>query len=568
MTKYSLKYFSKKKFMITFEFFLFFFPFIYCASNGNIQAWTFKKERVSKNAEIIIHSIKGSGDFNLMIQNKAQHDTLTISKYFLCNSSTPIYQCMSLNPINKSELPQSFLINPNMGAGYYYFTIYNCISPMKIQRITFSFLNSWGRLPFEKYPLIFICWIESAFYLVLLILCLINSLKHTELRVLLHYLIVGTVFIFTLSTIISGVLYTYTNRKSNKVNDINQNAIWITSSILLCLRNFCLLMLILFLVSGLSIIYEIIKVSKILLILLLSALFTVSEFLCDSDVLNDISFSIYAIIYVIFIVLYILYSIFLINLSCHSMNTLEAHLVMIQDANIDPETTPTYRKIELLEHLRKCSIAILLFFVGSSILRRMGIFYYFISYLIIEIAMAILLSLVCWFCRLRYKMAATYYDDEEAYVAKETQNDSQISEYSDENSRRLKTVFKYQVSNDHKNANQSQLENRADGQFNGQRNLQNQTENLVSVLTNQYDIDNDNKDGENDNRDGENDDRSLSSELSFEADADNQNQNQNENNANSQNGRSESSLIKWEYGMMLPPMPQEDFSQNQVHPTD
>ena len=64
--------------------------------------------------------------------------------------------------------------------------------------------------------------------------------------------------------------------------------------------------------------------------------------------------------------------------------------------------------------------------------------------------------------------------------------------------------------------------------------MQNQTENLVSVLTNQYDIDNDNKDGENDNRDGENDDRSLSSELSFEADADNQNQNENDD-GNSQN---------------------------------
>lgn len=571
-------------------YFNFLLGFVWCADTNSIRSWTFNHQRVSKNAHIIIQKIKGEGDIFLMIQNKNQFTVLSSSKYFICNGSIPLFNHISTHYVNTSILPQSFPINPNMGGGIFYFTLFNCLSSISVKRITFSFLNTWGRLPFEKYPLIYICWIESAFYIVLFILCLINSAKHTELRVTLHYLILGTVFIYTLSIIITSVLFTYANSRSDKGVDINQNIISILSSVLLCLRNFCLLALILFLVSGLSIVYEKISTSRVIMIISISAVFSVAEFLCDSYVSDNFSFGIYSLIYVIFIILYILYGALLLYLAYHSLNTLEAHLSLIYTANIDPNTTPTFRKLELLDRCRKCSIAILLFFVGSSMLYRMGVFYYFISYLIIEIAMSILISIVCWYCRLRYKMAATYCDDEEAYIVNETHNRSQNDQDTDDQLDTVPTVFQYNNDNNsnnkkHRNSksprnsrsqNQSQINNndqqnnQSNDQSTDQTNLQQETGNTVSVLTNPYDLKNNINDIE--------DDRSLSSslstksdsEISFESDVNNQstNNNQNQNENSTQNERSNNSLKKWEYGMLLPPMPNEDFSQNQIHPTD
>ena len=583
----------------------------YSARTDEITAWTFNEQRVSKNAEIIIRSIDGYGDFYLMIQNTKQYKIFRAFNTFICNATQPAFDYISTYYIDTSNLPQNFPINPNMSGGIYHFTIYNCLSPIRITRITFSFLNTWGRLPFEKYPLLFICWIETGFYLVLFILCLINSLKHRELRVLLHYLILGTVFICTASTATSSLLFLYANDKNDRAKNINQSAISISASVLLCLRNFCLLMLSLFLVSGLSIVYERLKTKKVIMIISLSAIFTIVEFMIDSYISYSFSLGVYSLFFIFFIVLYILFTIFLVNLSSHSLNTLNAHIVMIYSANIDPETTPSYRKKELLETCKRCSIAILLIFVASSILYSVGVFYYFISYLLIAISMAVLVSIICWTCRLRYKMAATYCDDEDAYVINDGNNGN-----NDQQQNFVQSQFQYQLQEQNPSTNQnanatevvnanpysSPYSNPVQSQNQG---LQQKSSQIASSLmnaddekddddmslsssngfsednnnntnTNKSNNTNTNKSNNTNTRNNEN--ATANNEINADIGngniarnddtGNNINDAENNNNNNNNGGGNQGNLIPWEYGMKLPPMPQEDFAQNQVHPTD
>ena len=348
--------------------------------------------------------------------------------------------------------------------------------------------------------------------------------------------------------------------------------------------SFCLLMLTLFLVSGLSIIYEKIKLFKVFLIIGMSALFALSEFFFNEYLSNTYSFIIYILISVFFIIIYILYSLLLFHLTYHSMNTIDAHMAMIYNSNIDPQTTPTFRKRKLLELCRKCSLSILLIFVLSSILYRMGAFYYFISFLIVEVAMAILLSIICWSCRLRYKMAATYCDDEEAYFVTDNQNQSQDQILiADQNQNIITFQYQYptnpdQMQDQPQNNSENQVIANSNGKNEGktksqsQGQLDGQSQKIAASLTAQNDTD----------KVKEDDDLSLSSMHSinggsddgFESDKTLRTQRgengakKGENNTSNENQSGENTLRQWEYGMMLPPMPQEDFTQNQVHPKD
>lgn len=502
-------------------FFLLFLLFPFISSLDYKDHWAFHHERVSSNAIIYIHEIDGKWDFNLMIQSQRQYN-----KYetFTCKNNLPTMSYVSTSKINSTGFPQAFPIMS--GGGVYYFSIFNCNRSFIINSISFSFLNSWGRLPFSKYPCIYITAVESAFYLVLFVLFIINVCNHMNLLTRLHVLIGTTIGISFLSCILSASLLISTNRKDSDFVSIKQNAIYISSSVFLCFRNFCLLMLTLFLSSGLSIVYEKLEICTVFWIVFVSGLLGILGFLFDSDALSSWPSIFRPVAFMLFIMVFVLEILYLIRLSAAALATLNAHMEMIDSAGIDSNTTPTYRKRQLLSKLRIYSIVLQGFFFVSLLLYQSGAFLYFISYLIISFANALLLSFICWKCRLRKNMAASYYSPEDS---NDINPDNELNAFYDES-----------------------YPNPYIPQYN--------TENINQDEQNQYQYPIPKY--QDDNTDDSDNNFVAYPNMPYPYNAAYPNMmNSNKTDPNPE-------LQPWEYGMALPPMPQGSYNQSIIYPRD
>ncbi|OHS98860.1 hypothetical protein TRFO_34810 [Tritrichomonas foetus] len=379
--------------------------------------WKFNTQRVSDNSSLIIHDFTGTNLIHIMIQNSSQYNSLQNYLNFYCVSNetwVPLLEYVSIHEVTNKEFP---VFIPIEKKGKYYFSIYSCGVPIQAKTITFWFSNSWGYLIFEKYPCLYITWIEVGFYSILLIIVIVNSCRHCNFIVLLNWIIIISIAIQMICDTVSAVLYTVSN-KNEELRGLN-----IAAQVMSCIRIFILILLSMFLASGLSIVYERLSWKKCLLIFISSAIFAVLAFFTENVTNTSSNLVFEVMVMIVYGVIFLIYGCILYYLTNEAIQTLSSHLVMIASVHIEPTTTPSYRKRELLYINRNCSTALLFLLVLSSILYRVGIFYYFITYLIIAIANAVIMCVIAYYCRLRKAMAATYGDDQEAYEVKNDPED-------------------------------------------------------------------------------------------------------------------------------------------------
>lgn len=103
-------------------------------------------------------------------------------------------------------------------------------------------------------------------------------------------------------------------------------------------------------------------------------------------------------------------------LSKVATNALKIHLDLIAQRGINPNTTPSYKKISMLRFTRNSSVALFFILVVCYVLFFAEFAPYWVIYLIKTIAMLILVGIICYKCRIRQAMSSTYGDDEEAYI--------------------------------------------------------------------------------------------------------------------------------------------------------
>jgi hypothetical protein len=95
---------------------------------------------------------------------------------------------------------------------------------------------------------------------------------------------------------------------------------------------------------------------------------------------------------------------------------LKAHKAMILARGIDPEHTPTQRKILMLRSVRTCGFLDFLFVSLSTMLYASGLIAPWVLDILCAILTALLYGLMTYRCRIRSKMTAIYGDDQAAYI--------------------------------------------------------------------------------------------------------------------------------------------------------
>ena len=387
---------------------MFFFLLFYSLQGlipGN--SWAFNVQRVSSNSQLIIHKLEGDNETNVMVQTRSQYNSLQNFGFFFCedNRTIPIHDFVSIHYVNQTPA-----YVPIEDSGTYYFSLYSCGKNFTITRIVFGFHNSWGYLFFEFYPCIYISWIEVGFYLILFILLLINACRQRGIAILLNWIIIGSTGIQMVCCTVAATLYLLSNMNESSTG------LQIAANVMSCVRTFILIVLSLFLASGLSIVYEKLPWQRIVFIIVSSAIFAVFEFLIENIATTGFSLLFEILVYLVYCILFILYAAAVYYLARKATETLSAHLVMIASYHIDPVTTPSFKKRDLLEMTKNCAICILFIVVLFSILFRIGLLYYFITFLVNAIAIAVCVGIISYQCRVRKAMSATYGDDEDAYV--------------------------------------------------------------------------------------------------------------------------------------------------------
>lgn len=379
----------------------------------------FATERVSDHSSITIVATKPELEEaqSILVQTKTQYrESFRDLRNLLCYVNNTPRGEFTYNFV-LDQLPYTFDMEKG---GTYMFAIYNCTNTFEISSISYYFHNSWGYLPFGRYPVKFVTWIEVAFYAILLILWIINTIHHRKIVILIHYVILVNIIIQTAASAINGCVYHFINLNS-EARDLT-----IANNVIGFVRNFSLVLLSLLLAAGLSVVYEVLPWRKWAAIGAVSLLFAAAEFLIDSTFTEGFDILGSVLLIVLYFITYGLHVWAIYHYSLQALQTLQAHLVKCAAAHIDPVTTPSYKKIDILKFTRTAAICILLLFVLSSLCYRLGWFYYFITYIIVALFTAILYGIICWKLRIRNAMAATYGDEQDAY---EIQDDQEMVEW-------------------------------------------------------------------------------------------------------------------------------------------
>jgi hypothetical protein len=124
---------------------------------------------------------------------------------------------------------------------------------------------------------------------------------------------------------------------------------------------------------------------------------------------------VYAISVVFFVCAYVAFVAIFFREIRESMKILQAHLVILQANGINPEHTPTRRKVLMLGRMMICGMLIFLAFVIWTVLALAALFPFWVYYLIDALRKGVTLGYMCWLCRVRSKMVALYGEGEEDY---------------------------------------------------------------------------------------------------------------------------------------------------------
>jgi hypothetical protein len=114
---------------------------------------------------------------------------------------------------------------------------------------------------------------------------------------------------------------------------------------------------------------------------------------------------------VMYLVAYLIFLIMSLNLFRESYGILRAHLAMIWQGGIDPLKTPTRRKMRMLQRLKEIGLIVFLVFVVSTFCTVWNLIPIWVAYLVVLVGDFVFYSVMCYLCRIREEMVATYRDD-------------------------------------------------------------------------------------------------------------------------------------------------------------
>lgn len=298
------------------------------------------------------------------------------------------------------------------------FSLYDaqCRSKYKLSYDVFI-KHKWGYLDFSMYPMIYISWIETLFYLILLILWVINACKHKKILIFLHQTILFVLILQLCGSIVSGVLYTLTN--------ISKDDLWtqfLISDIVTAIKTLLTLFLIQLLANGMSIIVRKIEFCNFLWMIITSFFLDVTQFLLTSYLLNDIDNIIVFIALGVFIISAIGYFALIVYLVHKSITSLRVHMELIRQKGIDPETTPSWKQLQMYSVVSRAGIILFVLFIMSTCFIFVRSIDTWVVSFVLKVVICILYGTICYQCRIRYAMAATYCEDEDQYVVNDDNN--------------------------------------------------------------------------------------------------------------------------------------------------
>ena len=283
--------------------------------------------------------------------------------------------------------------------------------------IEFYFQNKWGYLNPELFPIMIISFIEALYYLVVLILWLVNRFHHSQIITKLNGVFVVVSGIMVIGSVMMSLMLFIINASIQMA--INPVPMTIASNVFKTIRFMALLVLALYIASGISIVFEVLEVRTHVINYVISFLFSCVEFMSSlslSFVLDFGSVPLIITLLILLVVFYIIYAYIFVKWSTNATKILTLHLYAIQEAGIDPLTTPSYKKFEMLKNVRLLSLFLFVIELFSCIVYNSLNSYFWVVYLILSIIRAVIYGVLCYLCRVRRSMASTYFDDESAYI--------------------------------------------------------------------------------------------------------------------------------------------------------
>ena len=291
------------------------------------------------------------------------------------------------------------------------FFAFNCSGPLVLPNdVSFVLKSPWGYLSGNIMPVLVIVWIEFAWFLVLLIIWIVNMCRHKQIQVLIHHLIFFALITQCVTSALQGCLYLYMN--FNK----ETTALLVLNDVVQLIMNWVGLALVLCFGVGISIVKDQFHPCELAIVVLLPLAFAFVQFLLSSTVMAQyISFGLSIALLVIFCIIYLAFLVVYGVMMEASLRVLKEHMLLIQANGINPKHTPTHRKIKMLKRLRNYGMAIFFLYVFSALLFQTKVFVFWVVRLVVDVFTCVIFTLVCWLCRLRSKMATTYFEDQEAY---------------------------------------------------------------------------------------------------------------------------------------------------------
>lgn len=304
--------------------------------------------------------------------------------------------------------------------GTFSFYIYNCTPEINETNVnsmgTFHFQNKWGYLPPRVFPIMIYSCIESAYFVGLLIAGIVNKCHHPLIVVSLHNLVLLTVT----ATFVSSFAIALTLSVSNSFfSNVTLPIVYSFRAIKLML--ICILCI--SIAMGVSIVVENPTKKDIGISILCSFLFALAQFFTMFTITSSNNSVLIITSGVSFILFYCIYCATFSNYISTTLKILHENMVQIAEMGIDPFTTPTFRKIKMVNRLRKIAIIILVIDLMSGLAYSLFTSSLYIIYIIGSILEAGFFTYMSWEVRIRKRMAATYLDNEDAYIVPNNQED-------------------------------------------------------------------------------------------------------------------------------------------------
>jgi hypothetical protein len=378
----------------------------------------------SDDCEMIVSSGEDGWPISIFLTTVQQHNKIASGSTFVpfgCASNEDPTGIDVTYTFQADEHDNTFRIAE---AGKYAVCSYNCNGAAPTDW-SFRIRHSWGWLDEEIYPLTYIPMCEAVLYLVLFIASLVNRRRHKAMRLAIHTVIMVALGIHFVGAAISAGFYMVSN-----FDGTDQRAL-IVPEVFALINNFCVLCLCLILAAGLSIARPRLPPGQLVPIVCDCFAFAGINAVLVSSWFKDAKSELSLVVSFVamYVIAYIIFLFMILKLFKESYGILRQHLAMIRQCGIDPKRTPTRRKMRMLQRLREVALVAFLVFVVSTFFAVWDLIPIWVAYLIIMVADFIVYGAVSYLYRIREKMAATYGDDVDAYIANSSRDEGNLAEW-------------------------------------------------------------------------------------------------------------------------------------------